>query len=92
MMNATTLDVPRKALFLALASAAFGIATQARAQPVAPWLVQMKLTPTILSAGKWGTGQVLGVVDTGIVAGNSAFAAGQVSNALSSCAAVTFRC
>lgn len=92
MVNANTLDVPRKALFLALTSAVFGMATQAGAQPVAPWLVQMKLTPTILSAGKWGTGQVLGVVDTGIVAGNSAFAAGQVSNTLSGCAAVTFRC
>ena len=92
MVNATMLDVPRKALFLAVAAAVFGLATQAGAQPVAPWLAQMKLTPAILSAGQWGTGQVLGVVDTGIAAGNSVFAAGQVSNALSGCAAVTFRC
>ena len=92
MVNATKLDVPRKALFLAVVSSVFGLATQAGAQPVAPWLAQMKLTPAILSAGQWGTGQVLGVVDTGIAAGNSVFAAGQVSNALSGCAAVTFRC
>ncbi|MCA3099510.1 MAG: S8 family peptidase [bacterium] len=92
MVNATTLDAPRKALFLAVASAVFGMATPAGAQPVAPWLAQMKVTPAILSAGQWGTGQVLGVVDTGIAAGNSVFAAGQVSRALSGCAAVTFRC
>lgn len=59
---------------------------------LAPWLVQMGETTSILSAAKWGTGQILGVVDTGIVASNAVFARGQVSAALSSCAAVSFKC
>ncbi|HPT49108.1 MAG TPA: S8 family serine peptidase [Accumulibacter sp.] len=59
---------------------------------LAPWLTQMGETTTILSAANWGKGQVLGVVDTGIVASNPVFAAGQVSNVLSSCAATSFKC
>jgi len=49
-------------------------------------------TSAILSAANWGKGQVLGVVDTGIVASNSVFSAGQVSTSLSSCAATSFKC
>lgn len=59
---------------------------------MAPWLTQMGIDTTILAAGKRGYGQLLGVVDTGIVANNAEFAAMQVSKSKSSCAAVTFRC
>lgn len=59
---------------------------------LAPWLVQIGETRAILSAANWGKGQVLGVVDTGIVASNPVFAAGQVSASLSSCAAISFKC
>ena len=58
----------------------------------APWLTQIGVTDSVMSAANWGKGQLLGVVDTGIVINNSAFAAGQVSSTLSSCAAVTFNC
>lgn len=59
---------------------------------LAPWLKQIGETNAILSAANWGKGQVIGVVDTGIVSTNPVFAAGQVSNSLSSCAAVSFKC
>jgi hypothetical protein len=49
-------------------------------------------TTTVLSAANWARGQLLGVIDTGIVASNPVFAPGQVSAALSSCAAVSFKC
>lgn len=62
------------------------------AQTYAPWLRQIGITNAIESAANWGKGQVLGVVDTGINATHPQFAAGQVSQALSSCAAVSFRC
>jgi hypothetical protein len=65
---------------------------QAAAQTYAPWLRQIGITNAIESAAYWGKGQVLGVVDTGINATHPQFAAGQVSQALSSCAAVSFRC
>lgn len=61
-------------------------------QGLAPWLTQIGETNTILSAANWGKGQIIGVVDTGIVASNPVFAAGQVSATLSTCAAVSFRC
>lgn len=77
---------------LAVASALAAPAAQAVDPALAPWLVQMGETSAILSAANWGKGQILGVVDTGIVAGNSVFAPGQVSVALSTCAAVSFRC
>ena len=75
-----------------LAMACFTCAKQAHAQTYAPWLRQIGITNTIESAAKWGQGQLLGVVDTGINATHPQFAAGQVSQALSSCAAVSFRC
>lgn len=63
------------------------------ADPVlAPWLVQMGLNSSILSAAKWGAGQKLAVVDTGIVLNHPQFGSGQVSASLSSCAGVTFAC
>ena len=58
----------------------------------APWLTQIGLNSSILSAANWGKGVLLGVVDTGISANSSFFTAGQVSNSLSSCAALSFRC
>lgn len=65
---------------------------QSAAQTYAPWLRQIGVTNAIESAANWGKGQVLGVVDTGINATHPQFAAGQVSQSLSSCAAVSFRC
>lgn len=64
----------------------------ASAQTYAPWLSQIGITNTVESAANWGKGQLLGVVDTGINATHPQFASGQVSQSLSSCAAVTFRC
>ena len=58
----------------------------------APWLTQIGLTTSVLSASNWGKGMLLGVVDTGIVANSPFFAKGQVSTALSACAAVSFKC
>jgi hypothetical protein len=66
--------------------------TAAQAATYAPWLVQMGFTDSVASAANWGKNQLLGVVDTGIVANHPVFASGQVSQSLSSCAAVTFRC
>ena len=63
--------------------------SDASATSYAPWLTQIGISDTILSAANWGKGQILGVVDTGIIAGNQVFAPGQVSVALSSCAALT---
>jgi subtilisin family serine protease len=77
-------------IFVALACGAYS--HQATAQTYAPWLRQIGITNAIESAANWGKGQVLGVVDTGINATHPQFAAGQVSLALSSCAAVSFKC
>ena len=62
------------------------------AEVYAPWLTQIGLTASALSASNWGKGMLLGVVDTGIVANSPFFAKGQVSTSLSSCAAVSFKC
>lgn len=67
-------------------------AADANAEVLAPWLVQMGASETVLSAANWGKDQWLGVVDTGIKSSHQAFAAGQVSASLSSCAALTFSC
>ncbi len=64
----------------------------ASAATYAPWLVQMGVNDTVVSAANWGKDQMLGVVDTGIVANHPTFAIGQVSTARSSCAAVSFTC
>jgi subtilisin family serine protease len=77
-------------VLVALACGAYS--QQAAAQTYAPWLRQIGITNAIESAANWGKGQVLGVVDTGINATHPQFAAGQVSQVLSSCAAVSFRC
>ncbi len=78
---------------LALSIAAMGLCSGvALADTYAPWLVQMGLNSSVMSAANGGRGLILGVVDTGILATDSAFAAGQVSKLQSSCAAVTFRC
>ena len=92
-MSTTTVNLRPKAITLALASAMLALSSQAsHAATYAPWLTQIGVSDGILSAANWGKGQVLGTVDTGIVVGNTVFAPGQVSNALSSCAAVTFKC
>ena len=75
-----------------VALACYAYSDKATAQTYAPWLRQIGITNSIESAANWGKGQVLGVVDTGINATHPQFAAGQVSQALSSCAAVSFRC
>jgi hypothetical protein len=72
--------------------AGLGLPVGAQATTYAPWLTQIGITDTVMSAGKWGTGTLLGVVDSGIVPGNPAFTSGQVSTVLSGCAALTFRC
>ncbi len=77
---------------LAVSSALTSLSAAAAAPVLAPWLVQMGETSTILSAANWGRGQLLGVIDSGIVASNPVFAPGQVSAALSSCAAASFNC
>lgn len=64
----------------------------AQAATYAPWLRQIGVNDAIMSAANWGTGQLLGVVDTGVNPTHPSFATGQVSQTLSTCAAVSFRC
>ena len=66
--------------------------SDASADSYAPWLTQIGINSTVMSAANWGKGVLIGTVDTGIQASNPVFAAGQVSAASSSCAAVSFRC
>lgn len=68
------------------------IPRQLRAETYAPWLTQIGISESLMSSANWGKGQVLGIVDTGIVASHAAFSAGQVSLKLSSCAALSFKC
>lgn len=78
-----------------LASAVSSLALaagSAQAGYYAYWLTQIGVNDAVSSAANWGAGSLLGVVDTGIVASNPSFAAGQVSASLSSCAAVSFVC
>jgi len=56
----------------------------------APWFSQIHLTSAIEAQVNGGKGVVIGLVDTGIVAGDYEVS-GRVSSA-SSCAAVTFKC
>ncbi len=58
----------------------------------APWLTQIGISNTVLSAANWGSGTLLGVVDTGILPSTPSFAVNQVSASLSSCAALSFSC
>lgn len=80
------------ALFVAIACLAYSQQSHSQTYTYAPWLRQIGITNAIESAANWGKGQLLGVVDTGINATHPQFATGQVSQALSSCAAVSFRC
>jgi hypothetical protein len=82
----------QSSITILVALACYAYSDKAAAQTYAPWLRQIGITNTIESAANWGKGQLLGVVDTGINATHPQFAAGQVSQALSSCAAVSFRC
>jgi hypothetical protein len=75
-----------------VASSCGSFAPSVNAQTYAPWLRQIGITNTVESAAAWGKGQLLGVVDTGINATHPQFAVGQVSQASSSCAAVSFAC
>lgn len=89
------MEAPKAKLSLiavSIMSALTGVNAYAADPTPAPWLTQMGVTNAILSAANWGSGQVLGVVDTGIVASNPVFAPSQVSTSLSSCAAVSFKC
>lgn len=55
-------------------------------------MIRLKANFLPAAVANWGKGQVLGVVDAGIVARNPVLAAGQVSTARSSCAAISFKC
>lgn len=85
-------QIKRQYALVLLAMAGLTGATVVQAQTYAPWLRQIGITNSIESAASWGKGQVLGVVDTGINATHPQFATGQVSQASSSCAAVSFKC
>lgn len=85
-------QLSRQCTAVLLAIGSLTTAGLAEAQTYAPWLRQIGITNTIESAASWGKGQVLGVVDTGVNASHPEFASGQVSQASSSCAAVTFKC
>lgn len=58
----------------------------------APWLRQIGMSDSIGSASKWGQGQIIGIVDTGIKANHPQFAPGQVITSKSGCSAVSFAC
>jgi hypothetical protein len=95
-MNNSDFLLPPRSRFpkhlLGLAVLMCGSSVLAHADTYAPWLRQIGISSSIESAAKWGKGQTLGVVDTGINATNPQFAAGQVSQTLSSCAATSFKC
>jgi hypothetical protein len=82
----------RKILSAAIATLGMAGGTAFAADTLAPWLTQVRITNANLAAANWGKNQLLGVVDTGIDAGNTAFAPGQVSLARSACAGVSFGC
>lgn len=65
---------------------------EVQADTYASWLTQIGVNDTIMSAANWGRGLYLGVVDTGVKSTSSVFASGQISNSLSKCAAVSFKC
>jgi len=73
-------------------SLAFNAVQASAADTYAPWLTQIGLKTTVLSAANWGNGVFLGVVDTGILTSSPFFTPGQISASLSSCAAVSFIC
>ncbi len=75
-----------------IAAAMASLGAPALAATYAPWLTQIGLNDSILSASNWGKGVLIGVVDTGIQPASPAFAKGQISTSLSSCAAVSFPC
>lgn len=75
------------ALLLTLSTPGFSLAST-----YAPWLTQMGVTDKVMSDAKWGSGQVLGVVDSGIRTADPAFFDGQILVDRSSCAATTFHC
>lgn len=83
---------PIAGLSIISAAVASAFSGSVRAESYAPWLMQIGIDSKIASAAKWGRGQIIGVVDTGIDANNARFAPGQVSSRKSSCAAVTFAC
>jgi hypothetical protein len=80
------------AVLVAIACLTYSQQSHSQTYTYAPWLRQIGITNAIESAANWGKGQLLGVVDTGINATHPQFATGQVSQVLSSCAAVSFRC
>lgn len=82
----------RKILSTAIAALWMAAGTAHAADTYAPWLTQIGVSGSVASAANWGKKQLLGVVDTGIVANNPSFAFGQVSVARSACAGVTFSC
>ena len=68
------------------------LVTDVYAETYAPWLMQVGMTGSVMSAASWGRGLYLGVVDTGVRSASAVFASGQVSTSLSGCAAVSFKC
>lgn len=68
------------------------LSLNAHADTYAPWLTQIGLKDAVMSASNWGRGLSLAIVDTGIKSSSSVFASGQVSNSLSGCAAISFKC
>ena len=87
-MPHNTKQLKRKLLISLIA----GATISAQADTYAPWLTQIGVTDSVMSAANWGRGLYLGVVDTGVKSNASVFASGQVSNVLSGCAAITFKC
>lgn len=83
---------PKPFLAAFLIAAAGGFSVKAHAQTYASWMTQIGISNTVESAANWGRGQLIGIVDSGIVASNYMFATGQISVASSACAAVTFKC
>lgn len=69
-----------------------GLFNPVYADTYAPWLTQIGINDSVMSAANWGRGLYLGVVDTGVLSTSSVFSTGQVSNRRSACAAVTFTC
>jgi len=59
------------------------------ASTYAPWLTQIGITDKVMADAKWGSGQILGVVDSGISITDPAFSKGQILTNRSSFAGIT---
>lgn len=81
-MTRKPLFVPLKRSVVAvLLTGMAGWQLPAQAYTYAPWLSQIGISDTLEANAKWGKGQLIGIIDTGMDGGHSQFAPGQIAKA-----------